>query len=240
MHDKHNDLKTTLPGIICQLDEATINKIAAGEVVESPSSVLKELIENSVDAGATHIRIEAKAGGFQSLTVHDNGKGMASEQLSLAVLRHATSKIRVIDDMSVLQTMGFRGEALASISAVSKFKIKSCLQDIKEGAELTVEGGICGSVCACARSPGTSIDVADLFYNVPARRKFQKSVRASTMSLQKCVFSMATAYPSISFTYHYNNQQVIDVARVPEGFACLLYTSPSPRDAHESRMPSSA
>lgn len=202
---------TNLEGMIYELDDSTINKIAAGEVVESPSSVLKELIENAVDAGATHIRVDGRGGGFEQLCVHDDGAGMRPDQLPLALVRHATSKIRKIDDMRYLETMGFRGEALASISSVSRFCLRSCRVGEKEGAQLEAEGGVAGDVEPCARSCGTSVEVRDLFYNVPARRKFQKTHRGSAMQLQKCLLSMATAYPEIAFTYTYNGQKVLDV-----------------------------
>lgn len=202
---------------IVALDAATINKIAAGEVVESPSSVLKELVENAVDAKARYVRIEARGGGQQILAVHDDGVGIAQEELELTTMRHATSKIRAIDDMRELVTMGFRGEALSSIAAVSRFSVLSRSEGADQAARWSVEGGQQGELCAATRAQGTSIEVRDLFYNVPARLKFQKSVRASSAQLQRTALAMAMSYPHVGFSYDYNGERLFDVEPMPRG-----------------------
>lgn len=179
------------------LDDATINTIAAGEVVESPASVLKELIDNAIDSRADEIHVEYVAGGLKLLRVSDNGMGMDSENLLLCTKRHATSKVETIDDVTTVETMGFRGEALASIGAVSKLRITSCSGE--DAFELSLCGGIHDEVVCTTRSQGTTVEVADLFYNVPARRKFQKSPPASAADVIKTFIQLALAHPAISF-----------------------------------------
>ena len=159
------------------LDENTVNKIAAGEVVEGPSSVVKELIENSLDAEASNIVIEIKTGGRYLIRVSDDGVGMSNDDAILCLDRHATSKIRDIDDVNSLVTMGFRGEAIPSISSVSKFTLMTkSRDDSSEGTMVAVDGGRLLHQGSVVRDPGTTIEVKSLFFNVPVRKKFQKSV----------------------------------------------------------------
>src|ERR1700722_7636783 len=146
------------------LDELTINKIAAGEVVENPASVVKELVENSIDAGATEISIEIKAGGRQLIRITDNGCGMSRDDRRLSLERHATSKIRSLDDIYSLGSMGFRGEAVPSIASISKMTILTCEEEGKEGTLVIVDGGKIVSCNPAARSRGTTMEVKSLFF----------------------------------------------------------------------------
>lgn len=180
------------------LPDRAINQIAAGEVVESPDSVIKELIENSIDAGATSIQCTIQAGGLQLIRISDNGRGMSREDLSLSVKRHATSKISQIDDLLKLSTLGFRGEALASISSVSKFSITSSNGE-SEGTKLSIDGGKNETITTAARTRGTTIEVRSLFYNVPARKKFQKSPARCKAAVHKLIQTLSLAHPLHKF-----------------------------------------
>lgn len=183
---------------IFRLSESVINKIAAGEVVENPASIVKELIENSLDAGAKCIRIEMVGGGQQLIRIEDDGCGMNPEDALLSLERHATSKIRSVEDLQSLSTMGFRGEALAAISSVSHFEIKT--SDSNIGTRVEAQGGIITNVEPCARNRGTSIEVRSLFYNVPARKKFQKSPTTNGTQVTRVVENISLAHPEISFS----------------------------------------
>ena len=165
-------------GIIRKLSKEVVEKIAAGEVVERPASIVKELIENSIDAGAKNIRIDVVDGGKKLLSVIDDGTGMAADDLTGCVQRHATSKVSSEEDLWNVDTMGFRGEALAAIGAVSKMSIESKpnLDDIIEGARVDVKGGELEGPTPSGCPGGTKVVVSDLFFNVPARKKFLKSV----------------------------------------------------------------
>jgi DNA mismatch repair protein MutL len=185
-------------GVIRVLNEGTINQIAAGEVVENPASVVKELIENSLDAGAKRIWVEIRGGGFQLIQVADDGVGMSKDDAVLSFERHATSKISTIEDLNRLQSMGFRGEALASIAAVAKVELVTA-QEGKDASEVIVEGGLVRSVRSASRSRGTTIAVRSLFYNVPARKKFQKSASSVSSEIHKLLFSLALAHPEVGF-----------------------------------------
>lgn len=179
------------------LSEKTINQIAAGEVIEDPTSVLKELIENALDAGATLIEMAWEDSGFTRLSVADNGCGIGKEDLPLAPLRHATSKIAQLEDLEQLSTMGFRGEALASIAAISKMCIRT---HQSEGLILEVHGGQVMREGPIARARGTTIRVSSLFYNVPARLKFQKTPSRMHPLLMRLVTHFALANPSVGFS----------------------------------------
>lgn len=182
-------------GIIQLLDTTTTNKIAAGEVVANPASVVKELVENSLDAGSTRISVETCEGGISSIKVADNGSGIAPEDLETAFMRHATSKIRGFGDLDTVTTMGFRGEALASIAAVSRVTVTSRTQGSNEGRRINVAGGKTDNSQPVGCAPGTTIEVADLFYNVPARRKFLKSVGRETAGINETVARLALGNP---------------------------------------------
>lgn len=181
------------------LDETTINKIAAGEVVERPASVIKELIENSIDASATNIEIEIGDGGVAYMRITDNGIGMTEEDARLAILRHATSKIQQVEDLFDIASLGFRGEALASIASVSHFSLITRKADFDLGTRITVDGGTFTDCIPYGAAPGTTIEIRDLFYNTPARRKFLKTERTEASKIQDIVGKLALSNPHISF-----------------------------------------
>lgn len=176
------------------------SKIAAGEVVERPASVVKELIENAIDAGATDIRIETRSGGRRLIRVSDNGAGIPEDEAALAFARHATSKISSEEDLTRIQTLGFRGEALASIAAVSQVTMLTCTQGADAGVLLRLEGGEVIQKEKRASSPGTVVTVENLFYNTPARLKFLRSEATESSHIIKLVSAYAIAYPELRFT----------------------------------------
>ena len=190
------------------LDEATINKIAAGEVIERPASVVKELVENSIDAGATDIRIEVMGGGIKSIKVTDNGYGMIREDVSIAFLKHATSKIRGAHDIEKVLTMGFRGEALSSITAVSKVEITTKKRGEVAGTRVVVHGGEVVSIGDAGAADGTSIVVEDLFFNTPARRKFLKKGRSELAHIVDVVTRNALGHSDISFYLSHDGREM--------------------------------
>lgn len=181
------------------LDETTINQIAAGEVVERPASVIKELVENAIDAGATSIEVEIAEGGIEYMRITDNGCGMSEVDARLAVLRHATSKIRSADDLYDIASLGFRGEAIASIASVSKFTLRTRQETDTMGTRIYIEGGHMVDCDPCGTSVGTSIEVKDLFYNTPARRKFLKSTRTEANKIQDMIGKLALSHTHIAF-----------------------------------------
>ena len=187
------------------------NKIAAGEVVERPASVVKELIENALDAGSTSIRVEIRAGGKRLIRVSDNGGGMEREDALLALERHATSKVGRIEDLESIQTFGFRGEALASIASVSQFELLTRTADALEGTKVDVEGGVFRSVQESGCSPGTHMSVNNLFYNVPARLKFLKTDTTEMNHVTNQVTWAALAHPKIHFSLTHNGRSILDV-----------------------------
>ena len=162
-------------GRITRLPDDLANQIAAGEVVERPASVVKELVENAIDAGARRIGITVEYGGKKLIRVEDDGSGMDPDDARLCLERHATSKIRRADDLGAIVTLGFRGEALPSIASVSHFRLRTRLRGTPSGTEIRVNGGAIESVVEAGGPEGTLVEVADLFYNLPARRKFLKS-----------------------------------------------------------------
>jgi DNA mismatch repair protein MutL len=187
------------------------NKIAAGEVVERPASVVKELVENAVDAESTNVNVEIRAGGKRLISVSDNGAGMNREDALIAIERHATSKISVVEDLETIQTFGFRGEALPSIASVSQFELLTRTPDAVEGTKITVEGGVVRPVQASGCSPGTHITANNLFYNVPARLKFLKSDATELNHITNQVMWAALANPQTQFSLSHNNRSLIDV-----------------------------
>jgi DNA mismatch repair protein MutL len=191
--------------IINLLDNETINKIAAGEVIENPKSIVKELVENSIDAGADEITVEIKNGGKSFIRVTDNGKGIEKDQVENAFKRHCTSKISSSHDLNSLFTLGFRGEALASIAAVSKVEVITRTNDDIYGIKMTIEGGKIISKEDIGCPVGTTISVTDLFYNVPARKKFLKSDISESSNINEIVVSLALSKENISFKYINNN-----------------------------------
>jgi DNA mismatch repair protein MutL len=187
-------------GRIHRLPADLANQIAAGEVVERPASVIKELVENSIDAGAKRVSIAVELGGKKLLRVEDDGEGMEPEDARLAVERHATSKIRRAEDLDGIATLGFRGEALPSIASVSHFVLRTRARGAASGTEVRINGGALASVAEVGMPEGTAIDVADLFYNLPARRKFLKSDGAESAQVSRVVTQLALCYPEVGFT----------------------------------------
>lgn len=194
---------------IRQLDKHVSELIAAGEVVERPASVAKELLENAIDAGASAIVVEVENGGLTYLRITDNGCGIAPEQMPVAFLRHATSKLRCAEDLSAIGTLGFRGEALAAISAVSHVDIFSREKGAAEGAMLHLDGGVAGEVTPTGCPEGTTICVRDLFYNTPARMKFMKKDSAEATAVAGIVTHLALSHPDISFKLLRDGQEVL-------------------------------
>ncbi len=199
-------------GNIVVLDELTINQIAAGEVIEGPKNVVKELVENSIDAGSTSISVEIKNGGISYIRVSDNGKGIEKDDLEIAFERHATSKIRSSDDLLKVNTMGFRGEALASIAAVSNVELISCFKDSDIGNRIIVEGGnilLCEE-CGCPK--GTTITVNNMFYNTPVRYKFLKRDFTEAGYIEDIVCRLAIINPHISFKLINSGKTIISTS----------------------------
>ena len=196
------------------LPEAVANKIAAGEVVERPASVVKELLENSLDAGAQRIRINVEAGGKHLIRVEDDGCGMNHDDALLAFERHATSKIRDADDLFAISTLGFRGEALPSIGAVSRLSLDTREQSESTGTHLEIDGGKLRDVKETARDRGTVIEVRNLFFNTPARRKFLKAESTELGHIASLVTHYSLAHPEKSFALASLSNQIIDVAPV--------------------------
>lgn len=181
------------------LDEKTINKIAAGEVIERPSSVVKELVENSIDAGATSIIIEIKKGGIEYIRITDNGIGIDENEIEKALLRHATSKISKADDLNNINSLGFRGEALASISAVSRLTLISKTRESNIGKKVEVNGGNLVSNQYIGCPSGTTVIVSNLFFNVPVRKKFLKSEKTEASYITDIIYKLSLSHPNISF-----------------------------------------
>ncbi|MFO0113659.1 MAG: DNA mismatch repair endonuclease MutL [Betaproteobacteria bacterium] len=189
------------------LPELLINQIAAGEVVERPASALKELVENSLDAGATEITIDLVQGGIKRIRVADNGIGIAQSELSLAVARHATSKIRTLDDLEQVASMGFRGEALASLAAISRLTLTSRRRESQHAHRLQVLGGDAAEIEPAALSEGTVVDAEDLFFNTPARRKFLKSEGTEFGHAEDAATRIAIAFPSVAISLTHNGRR---------------------------------
>lgn len=191
---------------IRQLPDTLINQIAAGEVVERPASVVKELVENALDAGARRVEIDLEEGGARLIRIRDDGGGIAPEELPLAVSRHATSKIASLDDLETVATLGFRGEALPSIASVSRFSLSSRRPQDAHGHGLQVEGGRVGEVAPKQQAPGTTVEVRELFYNVPARRKFLRAERTELGHIEEWLRSLALARPDVELRVSHNGR----------------------------------
>lgn len=187
------------------------NQIAAGEVVERPASVVKELLENALDAGATQLSIDIHCGGLNAITISDNGHGIPTEELLLAVHPHATSKITALDDLAVIQTMGFRGEALASIASVSKLIIQSKPFDQVEAMQLSVHGGEVMPLTPCAHNVGTTISVQELFYNAPVRKRFLKSARTEFLAIERVVRALALSVMSVGIALSHQGRTLLSL-----------------------------
>ena len=191
---------------IRQLPDTLINQIAAGEVVERPASVVKELVENALDAGARRIDIDLEEGGVRLVRIRDDGDGIAADDLALAVCRHATSKIASLDDLEAVATLGFRGEALPSIASVSRFSLESRREGDAHGTALQVEGGRIGAATPASHPRGTTVTVRDLFYNVPARRKFLRTERTELSHVEEWLRALALARPDVELRVSHNGR----------------------------------
>jgi DNA mismatch repair protein MutL len=205
MNKKLNEPQITI------LSKDVINQIAAGEVIERPASVVKELVENSIDAEASKIEIIIRDGGLKEITVIDNGYGMSKENAEIAFNSHSTSKLRSLDDLLRINTFGFRGEALSSIAAVSKIEMKTRTKKNETGILIKIEGGKTIKIEETASPIGTSITVKDLFYNVPVRRKYLKSVNTEFGHIVEVVSLMAFANPSVYFQLVHNDREVFSL-----------------------------
>ena len=191
------------------LDDNTINKIAAGEVVERPASVIKELVENAMDAGATRIEVEIMAGGTSFMRVTDNGRGMSAEDAHLAILRHATSKIREVGDLNTIGTLGFRGEALPTIASVSRFSLLTRREGDDLGTRVTITGGKEPDFIEAGCNIGTTVKVEDLFFNTPARKKFLKTNHTEGSRINDFIVKLALSRPDIEFHFINNNKMSV-------------------------------
>ncbi|MDE2086738.1 MAG: DNA mismatch repair endonuclease MutL, partial [Xanthomonadaceae bacterium] len=194
--------------VIRPLPPELINQIAAGEVIERPSSVVKELVENSLDAGATRVEVDIEQGGARLIRVRDDGGGIAPDELPLAVASHATSKIGSFDDLEHVASMGFRGEALASVSSVARFALTSRQHEAEAAFRIEVDGGRLQAARPAQHPPGTSVEVRDLFYNVPARKKFMRAERTEFAHIDDLLKSLALARGSVEFRLSHNGKPV--------------------------------
>ena len=191
------------------LSDDLANQIAAGEVVERPASIVKEVVENAIDAGATRISIEIEEAGKKSIRVSDNGSGMEPEDARLAFERHATSKIKSASDLESIQSLGFRGEALPSIASISRVRMATGTGKGRNGTEISIEGGGASKVKEIAFSQGTTIEVNQIFYNTPARQKFLKRDGTEASHITQVVQQQALAHPEIQFSLHHNGRQLL-------------------------------
>ncbi len=198
------------------LSEDLINKIAAGEVIERPASVVKELIENSLDANATTITIDIKDSGKKLIKITDNGSGMDKDDAKKSIIRHATSKLNTTDDLFAIQTLGFRGEALASIAAVSLLSLTTKQQDTLEGFSLVIEGGNIVNETIAAADPGTTIEVHNLFFNTPARKKFLKTDGVELRHIIDVVTNYALLHPGVSFRLNHEGRELLSSPAVQD------------------------
>jgi DNA mismatch repair protein MutL len=200
-----------MSSIIKILPDHVINRIAAGEVVERPASVVKELVENAIDAGATGIQIDILQAGRRLIRITDNGVGMSNEDARIAFERHATSKISTDADLEAVRTLGFRGEALSSMAAVAQVRMLTAERGAPSGTMIEIEGGRIKTVSACAAPQGTSLEISHLFYNTPARLKFLKSPATEFSHILTAVSRQAMAHPAIQFKLTHNNKSVLDL-----------------------------
>ena len=196
---------------IQQLPDHLINQIAAGEVVERPASVVKELVENSLDASAQTVQIDIVAGGQKRIRVRDDGNGIARDELRLSLARHATSKIASLDDLESVASLGFRGEALPSIGSVARLTLTSRHVSDNGAWQVTADGGELSDPQPAAHAEGTTVDVQDLFYNTPARRRFLRTERTEFGHIERWLRRLALSRPQVGFTLTHNQRSIFQV-----------------------------
>ena len=201
---------------IQQLPSHLINQIAAGEVVERPASVVKELVENSLDAGASSVQVDIAAGGQKLIRLRDNGAGIPKHELALALSRHATSKISSLDDLEAVASLGFRGEALPSIASVSRLSLCSRAEDADTAWQIEADGGDVSTPRPAAHPVGTTVEVHDLFYNTPARRRFLRTERTEFGHIEKWLRRLALSRPDVAFTLTHNRRVVLQLSAAPD------------------------
>ena len=201
---------------IQQLPSHLVNQIAAGEVVERPASVVKELVENSLDAGASSVQIDILAGGQKLIRIRDDGGGIARNELALALSRHATSKISSLEDLEAVVSLGFRGEALPSIASVARLVLTSRTEAEDTAWQVEADGGDINSPRPAAHARGTTVEVHDLFYNTPARRRFLKTERTEFGHIEKWLRRLALSHPEVAFTLTHNRRTLFKLAAAPD------------------------
>ena len=189
------------------LDQITIDKIAAGEVIERPASIIKELVENAIDAGASAVTVEIKEGGISFIRITDNGCGIPKEEVPLAFLRHSTSKIRSVDDLTTVASLGFRGEALSSIAAIAQVELITKTKDEVTGTRYRIEGGAEKAIEDTGAPDGTTFLVHQIFYNTPARRKFLKTPMTEASHVSELMTRLALSHPEVSIQFINNGQE---------------------------------
>ena len=188
------------------LDQITIDKIAAGEVIERPASIVKELVENAIDAGSTAVTVEIKEGGISFIRITDNGCGIPKEEVPLAFLRHSTSKIRSVEDLTTVASLGFRGEALSSIAAIAQVELITKQKDSMLGTCYQIEGGVEKSIEDAGARDGSTFLIRNIFYNTPARRKFLKTAMTEAGHVNELMIRLALSHPEVSFEFINNGQ----------------------------------
>ncbi len=188
------------------LDQITIDKIAAGEVIERPASIVKELVENAIDAGATAVTVEIKDGGISFIRITDNGCGIPREEVALAFLRHSTSKIRTVEDLTTVASLGFRGEALSSIAAIAQVELITKTKDALLGTRYVIEGGVEKKIEDAGAKDGSTFLIHNIFFNTPARRKFLKTAMTEASHVNELMIRLALSHPEVSFEFIINNQ----------------------------------
>ena len=194
------------------LDQITIDKIAAGEVIERPASIVKELVENAIDAGATAVAVEIKEGGISFIRITDNGCGIPREEVALAFLRHSTSKIRTVEDLTSVASLGFRGEALSSIAAIAQVELITKTKDALLGTRYVIEGGVEKKIEDAGAKDGSTFLIHNIFYNTPARRKFLKTAMTEASHVNELMIRLALSHPEVSFEFIINNQPKLHTA----------------------------